>query len=93
MRDFKDWLASMRASINNYDYYVDFDKVYENTEAIKIELNIMNSLIGSKNIEADFRSLMERYPEILRCIPTLLAVSGRIGRYFSLYCPIQLFSV
>lgn len=34
MRDFKDWLASMRASINNYDYYVDFDKVYENTEAI-----------------------------------------------------------
>lgn len=54
MRIFKDWLASMRASINNYDYYVDFDKVYENTESIKIELNIMNSLIGSKNIEADF---------------------------------------
>lgn len=74
MRNFKAWLASMRASINNYDYYVDFDKVYENTEAIKIELNIMNSLIGSKNIEADFYSLLERYPEILRCIPTLLAV-------------------
>lgn len=74
MRIFKDWLASMRASINNYDYYVDFDKVYENTESIKIELNIMNSLIGSKNIEADFCSLLKRYPEILRCIPTLLAV-------------------
>ncbi len=74
MRVFKDWLASMRASINNYDYYVDFDKVYENTEAIKVELNIMNSLIGSKDIEADFRSLLQRYPEILKCIPTLLAV-------------------
>lgn len=74
MRIFKDWLASMRASINNYDYYVDFDKVYENTESIKIELNIMNSLIGSKNIEADFCSLLKRYPEILRCIPTLLVV-------------------
>ena len=74
MRIFKDWLASMRASINNYDYYVDFDKVYENTESIKIELNIMNSLIGSKNIEADFCSLLKRYSEILRCIPTLLAV-------------------
>lgn len=74
MRNFKDWLASMRASINNYDYYVDFNKVYKNTETIKIELNIMNSLIGSKNIESDFCSLLERYPEILKCIPTLLAV-------------------
>jgi len=74
MRNFNNWLSSMRASINNFDYYVDFKKVYENTESIKIELNIMNSLIGSKNIEADFRALLEKYPEILKCIPTLLAV-------------------
>lgn len=74
MRNFNNWLSSMRASINNFDYYVDFKKVYENTESIKIELNIMNSLIGSKNIESDFRALLEKYPEILKCIPTLLAV-------------------
>ena len=34
----------------------------------------MNSLIGSKNIEADFTALLKRYPEILKCVPTLLAV-------------------
>ena len=41
---------------------------------VRIELNIMNSLIGSKNIEADFTALLKRYPEILKCVPTLLEV-------------------
>ncbi|MDC7280778.1 type II restriction endonuclease [Butyrivibrio fibrisolvens] len=74
MRNFDEWLKTMRPSINQYDYYVDFNKVYENVEAMKVELNIMNSLIGSKNIEEDIKKLIERYPEVIRCIPTLLAV-------------------
>lgn len=74
MRSFNEWLGKMRPGINGYNYYVDFDKVYANVDAIKIELNIMNSLIGSKNINEDFVALLERYPEILKCIPTLLAV-------------------
>ena len=74
MRVFNDWLGQMRTSINGYGYYVDFPKVYANVDAIRVELNIMNTLIGSKNIEADFVSLLDRYPEILKCIPTLLAV-------------------
>ena len=74
MRSFNDWLNKMRPSINGYDYYVDFEKVYENVESIRVELNIMNTLIGSKNIENEFRSLLNKYPEILKCIPTLLAV-------------------
>jgi len=74
MRVFNEWLRKMRPSINGYGYYVDFEKVYANVDSIKIELNIMNSLIGSKNIESDFSALLARYPEILKCIPTLLAV-------------------
>ena len=74
MRKFNNWLGKMRPSINNYDYYVDFEKVYANVDAIRVELNIMNSLIGSKNIEEDFKALLKRYPEILKCVPILLAV-------------------
>lgn len=74
MRKFNDWLGEMSPSINNYDYYVDFEKVYANVDAIRVELNIMNSLIGSKNIEEDFNALLKRYPEILKCVPILLAV-------------------
>ena len=40
----------------------------------KVELNIINSLVGSKNIEKDFIEIVKKYPEVLKCIPTLLAV-------------------
>lgn len=73
-RDFNEWLSTFRPSIADYGYYVDFKKVFANIENIKVPLNILNSLIGSKNIEADFRHLVALYPETLRCIPILLAV-------------------
>ena len=72
-RNFNDWLAQFRSSIANYEYYTDFNKVFENVDVIKIELNIMNSLIGSKNIEADFDILLATYPNVLKCIPILIA--------------------
>lgn len=73
MRDFDAWLAGFRPSIADYKYYVDFDKVFNNVEAIKIPLNILNALIGSKNIEDEFRNILVQYPETLKCIPILLA--------------------
>lgn len=73
-RDFLTWLSGFRDSISNYAYYVDFDKVHKNVDNIRVELNILNSLIGSQNIEDDFEKLLERYPEILKCVPLLLAV-------------------
>lgn len=73
-RDFQIWLSNFRYSIADFGYYIDFNKVYNNVGAIKIELNILNSLIGSKNIEADFENLIKKYPETLKCIPILLAV-------------------
>ncbi len=73
-RDFNNWLSGFRDSIADYGYYIDFKKVHRKVEEIKVELNILNSLIGSKNIEAEFVSLIEKYPEVLKCIPLLLAV-------------------
>lgn len=72
-RDFNDWLAQFRSSIADYQYYTDFKKVFANVDAVKVELNIMNSLIGSKDIEADFDKLLTAYPNILKCIPILIA--------------------
>ena len=75
-RNFDEWLAKFKASISTYDYYIDFDKVVRNVEEIKVELNILNSLIGSKNIEEEFEKIITKYPETLSCIPLLLAVRG-----------------
>lgn len=80
-RNFNSWLSSFRNSIADYGYYIDFEKVHKNVENIKVELNILNSLIGSKNIKADFENLMRKYPEVLKCIPLLLAVRAN-----EIYC-------
>ena len=71
-RDFNKWLNTFRSSICDYKFYVDFEKVYGNVENIKVELNILNSLIGSKNIENDFKNLVAEYPKVLKCIPIYL---------------------
>jgi type II restriction enzyme len=76
MRNFTDWLSRFKSSISDYGYYVDFAKVHRNIDTIKVELNILNSLISSKNIESDFEALVARYPETLKCVPLLLAVRG-----------------
>jgi type II restriction enzyme len=73
-RNFSEWLLGFRDSIADYGYYIDFEKVHRNVDSIKIELNILNSLIGSNNIETDFENLINKYPETLKCIPLLLAV-------------------
>ncbi len=73
-RNFSTWLSGFRDSIADYGYYIDFEKVHRNVDSIKIELNILNSLIGSNNIETDFENLINKYPETLKCIPLLLAV-------------------
>ncbi|WP_369126225.1 DpnII family type II restriction endonuclease [Campylobacter devanensis] len=48
--------------------------VYKNIDKIKVELNIMSSLIGSKNIEYDFDLLFNKYHKIRKCLPLLIAV-------------------
>lgn len=80
-RDFNAWLSGFRDSIADYGYYIDFEKVHRNVDGIKVELNILNSLIGSKNIEVGFENLMRKYPEVLKCIPLLLAVRAN-----EIYC-------
>ena len=80
-RDFAQWLSSFRDSIADYGYYIDFEKVHRNVDGIKVELNILNSLIGSNDIENGFLTLIKKYPETVKCIPLLLAVRAN-----EIYC-------
>lgn len=80
-RTFQEWFGTFRESINGYDYYTDFQKVYKNAERLKIEIHILNALIGVPNIEGEFEKIIERYPECLKAIPLLLAV-----RESEIYC-------
>jgi type II restriction enzyme len=73
LRDFDTWMSTMRDSIATWKFYTNFEGVYRNVSPIKVELNILNSLIGSNNIENDFIKLLNDYPQILKAIPILVA--------------------
>ncbi len=76
-RDFEKWLSDFRITIHGFDYYVDFKKVTDNLNTIKYELDLLNTLIGSADLKNDFRNLIEKHPEIIRCLPFLIAVRNK----------------
>lgn len=73
MRDFNKWLNTFKDSIATWNYYTDFQKVYNNIDSIKDELNILNGLIGVKNIKDEFKRIVTKYPNVLKVIPILIA--------------------
>lgn len=80
-KPFNDWIKGFKPSINQYGFYTDFEKVYAKADKCKIEINILNSLIGSPNIRQEFLHLIHRCPECLKAIPLLLAVRSK-----EIYC-------
>ena len=60
-----------------YNFFVDWDKVKRHVDRYKIEFNILNSLIGSKDFDSDLRKILTEYPQVLPSIPILLAIRGQ----------------
>ena len=60
-----------------FKFFVDWEKVKEHVDRYKIELNILNTLIGSKTFEKDLRIILTKYPEVLPAIPILIAVRAQ----------------
>lgn len=76
-KDFNKWFFSFTDTIATWNYYVDFNKIYKNTEELKDELNILNGLIGVENIEDEFKRIISKYPAVLKVIPILIAKRER----------------
>lgn len=56
-----------------HKFFVDWNKVEMNVKKYKVELNILNTLIGSKNFNNDLRGILSKYPQVLPAIPILIA--------------------
>ncbi len=74
MKSFNNLKNTLQSSIFTWDYFTDFKKVKLNVKKVEVELNILNYLIGKENIEKEFISLVEKYPNIRKALPLLIAV-------------------
>ncbi len=81
-RNLQLWFQQLKSSIASYNYYTDFEKVYKNVDSVKIELHILNALVGSQDIYNDFIKIINEYPKVLKCIPILLAVRDKKIKIF-----------
>lgn len=70
-----DYLTStMRPSIAGWDYFVNWQKVQRLAKKLGDELNLLNGLVGSSNLEKDFKEKITKYPSIALTFPVLLAI-------------------
>ena len=71
---FNYFVKNLRDSIKTWNYFIDWNKVFKGLNNVKIALNLLNSLIGSKKLKDEFIELITNYPEIITAFPILIAV-------------------
>ncbi|WP_337045038.1 DpnII family type II restriction endonuclease [Emticicia sp. 17c] len=67
-------VQSFTDKITTWEYFVNWQKVFHHVEPIKLQLNMLNSLIGEDDFDNKARELLHRYPEIITCFPSLIAL-------------------
>ncbi len=55
-------------------FFVNWEKALRNRNKYRGEFALLQSLHRSSNIQADFGNLIKRYPEVIKVIPSLLAL-------------------
>lgn len=70
----KDFISALKSGIFELKDYVDFNKVVEHTEKVKIYLNALNVLLSSSDIPATINALWKENPRIFSVLGILLAV-------------------
>jgi type II restriction enzyme len=63
---------------HTYSFFVDWDKVIRNRDVFRNELALLSSLKGVSNPADYLRKLINRYPEVVRVFPLLLAKRERV---------------
>lgn len=69
-------IDSIRESITQWDYFVDWDKVFSEIDSNRDVLEKWNLLLGSKNFDSDFIRLITDYPSLYKTIPLLTVRDG-----------------
>ena len=74
-----DFLNTLLDSNHTYEFYVNWEKVYNNLKNHLIEISILNSLnkVSEDNLEMKFREILMNYPEVVPILPSILAIRNK----------------
>lgn len=71
---FKYFYDTILPENRTWNYFINWEKVFNGVDKFKIELSILNSLCGSKDFDTDLRNILTKYPEVISVFPLLLGV-------------------
>lgn len=77
-------VSNLKPSATIWGYFVNWDKVFENTKKIEISLNVLNYLIGKDDFDKEFRYLLKQNPEVAQAIPALIVRDGSDSKKYSI---------
>ncbi|MCF7831891.1 MAG: type II restriction endonuclease [Candidatus Pacebacteria bacterium] len=77
-KDFNYLISTLKSSIKTWDYFVNWNKVFSNISDLEIGLNKLNYLLGKQELEKGFKKLYQSNPDIIRCLPVLVAARENI---------------
>ncbi len=60
--------------ITQWDYFVNWEKIYNGIVPFENELNLLNVLVGKENTKETLSNLILEYPKVVNAIPLLLAI-------------------
>lgn len=74
-----DFLNTLLQSNHTYDFYVNWEKVYDNLKNHVVEISILNSLnkVPPNEVESKFREIIVKYPEVVPLLPLILAIRNK----------------
>ena len=74
-----DFLNTLLESNHVYEFYVNWDKVYDNLENYLVEISILNSLnkVQPNELENKFREIISKYREVVPLLPLILAIRNK----------------
>lgn len=78
------FIKNLKPSILLWNYFVNWEKVFQNTKKIEIALNNLNYLIGKENFDDEFRYLLKDNPKLARVIPSLTVRDGSNSSNFNI---------
>lgn len=67
------FLSSLIDTNRGFNFFVDWGKVNKNIGDMESEISLLSSLSNSKDIEQEFRALIEKYPKVIKVLPLLVA--------------------
>lgn len=77
-------ISNLKPSNMLWSYFVNWEKVFDNTKKIELSLNILNYLIGKEDFDSEFKFLVKKNPEVVKIIPALVVRDGKNTKKFKI---------